>query len=129
MGALEVGRLRNGRSRFPAMAVQPGTQWDIKRQPAARLPHKIMKANKGKSGRISNHTGISKRTHTTLPCSCCACAEMSQKTSVLAVKRIDIRIGKALPHVRCGYPSKINCIYSNGLKDICVGVRPALARN
>ncbi len=44
----------------------------LKRQSAPGVAHKIKKTNKGKLGRKSNHIARSKRTHTTLPCSCCA---------------------------------------------------------
>ena len=128
MGALEVGRLQNGRSCTLIMILQPGTQWDLKRQQAARLPHKIVTANKRKSGQKTNHAGSSKRTHTTLPVSFCACAEMSQQTAILVVSQIGIRIYKAPFSVQGGYPIRINLLYTNSLGFIRSDTHLASAR-
>lgn len=57
--------------------------------------HKIKKTSKGKLGRKSNHTGSSKRTHTTLRCCVGRHVGNPQKTAVLAPSQICRGLPKA----------------------------------
>jgi hypothetical protein len=121
MGADVVRGVQISRSCAPTMILQPGTQWDLKRQQAAELPHKIMRANKGKSGRISNHTGISKRTHTTLR-SCFADAfENPRKTGIMGPRLVSRAGVQALFCVLSAYGCKLLSLYINDLNS-----RPSL---
>jgi hypothetical protein len=115
MGALEVGGFQNSRSCARTMMLQLGRQWDLKRLQAARLPHKIMRANKWKSGQKSNHTGSSKRTHTTLRRCVAHHVENPQKSGVLGPRQICSGRLKALPWVQNVYGACLLLPYINNL--------------
>lgn len=89
-----------------------------KRRKASGLPHKIIKTYKGKLGQKTSHIARSRRTHTTLPCSCRACAAMSQKTGVIAGIHKSIAAREALPAANGGYRNRILCRYLSVILDI-----------
>lgn len=122
MGADDVSELINSRSCAPTMILQPGTQWDLKRQQAARSLYKIKKTSKGKLGRKSNHMGSSKGTHTTLRCCFARHVANPQKTTVLC-PRLNCRGRmKAPTWVQNAYGAYLLSLYINDLNS-----RPSLS--
>jgi hypothetical protein len=92
-----------------------------KRQQAAGLPHKIIKANKGKLRQKSNHMSSIKRTHTTLPCCFADAFGNPQKTGNLGPRPVSRASVQALSCVTNAYGCNLLSSYINGLNS-----RPSL---